>query len=91
MSSKRSWHTATRLLNGKVLVIGGYNGTDVLKSCELIDLANNGFSSIPADSLKVARNRHTATLLPDEGNGSALVCGGSNGTSTLDTCELYYV
>ena len=68
-------HTATLLLNGKVLVTGGYN-TDRIASSELFDPEANTWSY--AASLNVARDYHTATLLQD---GRVLVAGGYGSNS----------
>jgi N-acetylneuraminic acid mutarotase len=88
MSSARRQFTATLLPNGKVLVVGGFDGTVMLSSAELYDSATNTWSS--AGSLAVARTGHTAALLP---NGKVLVAGGVNGNTapgtTLSSAELY--
>jgi Galactose oxidase, central domain len=84
----RTWHTATLLPNGKVLVAGGRggNGTEVLASAELYDPASETWSV--TGSLSVPRSGHTATLLP---NGQVLVIGGRDyGEGPLPpTAELY--
>jgi hypothetical protein len=74
----RSGHTATLLLNGQVLVVGGGSpGT----SAELYDPGTGQWTA--TGSLGLARSGHTATLLL---NGQVLVAGGSSpGTSA----ELY--
>ncbi len=82
MTTARSAHTATLLTNGRVLVVGGHNGS-YLDSAELYDPAMGTWTS--ASSLTTARENHTATLLP---NGQVLVAGGYNG-NYLASAELY--
>ena len=74
MKAARYGHTATLLLNGKVLVAGGYDGTNTLNSAELYDPASGTWTS--TGSLQYPRWYHTATLLP---NGKVLVAGGFAG------------
>src|SRR5262245_6794310 len=84
----RRLHTATLLLNGKVLVTGGIdNAIATLNSAELYDPATGRWSV--TGSLNALRIRHTATLLAD---GKVLVAGGQNnagGGGPLDSAELY--
>ena len=77
LSTSRSGHTATLLPNGKVLVVGGYNGS-YLTSAELYDPAANGGAGgwSPTKDFSPGRRDHTATLLS---NGKVLVAGGYNG------------
>jgi Calx-beta domain/Galactose oxidase, central domain/Kelch motif len=78
-------HTATLLLNGKVLVAGGMTIGGITNSAELYD-PNTGTWSITG-GLIAARYGHTATLLQD---GKVLVAGGSDDVdSTLASTELY--
>ena len=85
----RSSHTATLLPNGKVLLAGGRSNSTpapaVISSTELYDPAIGAWSA--SGSLVIARERHTATLMP---NGKVLLVGG-NGPSgiPLTTAELY--
>jgi murein DD-endopeptidase MepM/ murein hydrolase activator NlpD len=80
LTTARVWHTATLLLNGKVLVVGGSTGTNSgspLASAELWDpAANNGKGAwTPTlQPLTTAQVWHTATLLL---NGKVLVAGGA--------------
>jgi WD40 repeat protein len=84
LSNARVAHVATLLPNGKVLVEGGYNGTNRLASAELYDPAAGTWT--PTGSLNTGRTRHTATLLA---NGLVLVAGGGIGSSQTASCELY--
>jgi Kelch motif/Galactose oxidase, central domain len=87
----RLLHTATLLANGKVLIVGGRghgNQSDVIKSAELYDpRAMPGSQMSSAGNTTDARESHTATLLQD---GRVLVVGGTDGTNTLKTAELYH-
>ncbi len=85
------YHTALRLLNGKVLIAGGHNGTGpagATATAELYDPATRTFTL--TGSMHVPRMGHTATLLLD---GRVLVAGGFHaldGISTnIDSAELY--
>ena len=91
MSTPRHWHSATRLQDGRVLVVGGTNdpaGNQVgpwLNSAEIYNRTTNTWTTVA--SMASVRSAHTATLLA---NGKVLVVGGTNGTSTsLGTGELY--
>ena len=74
-------HTATLLLDGRVLVAGG--GGEAIAAAELYDPGRGTWSA--TGSLTTARFGHTATLLPD---GRVLVAGGSN-DGWLASVELY--
>ncbi len=87
LNTRRSDHLAVRLTTGKVLIVGGWQGTTPLSSAELYDPASGIWSA--TGSLSVARGFATATLLAD---GRVLVAGGvdSYGLSAeLATAELY--
>jgi hypothetical protein len=79
MAEARENHTATLLLNGKVLVTGG--SADA--TAELYDPASGTFAI--TGSMTAPRVFHTATLLF---NGEVLIAGGS-GNSGLATAELF--
>ena len=74
LATARDAHTATLLPNGRLLVAGGYDGSELADS-ELYDPAS-GIWTI-SGSLSAARSRHTATRLA---NGQALVVAGYDGT-----------
>lgn len=82
LAALRYAHTATRLLDGKVLVTGGFGsgfdcsdlGEAPQSSAELYNPSTGTFQT--TSSMVVARGAHTATLLP---NGKVLIAGGGDG------------
>jgi hypothetical protein len=90
MTSARYGHKATLLQSGKVLIVGGYDGTQYTNTAELFDPATGTFLALP--SMAVSRYLHTATLLP---SGKVLITGGNTdlpnplGGVTTNTAELF--
>ena len=86
MNVARTYHTATLLPNGKVLVSGGLTITGVSSSTELYDPANETWTTVT--SMSVARHAHMAALLPD---GKVLITGGFHTPfyDSLSSVELY--
>ena len=78
MATVRAYHTATLLLNGKVLIAGGWGGGG---SAELYDPQTGIFRV--TGSMTSPRGGHTATLLQTV---KVLVAGGDYG---LASAELY--
>ena len=85
LNTPRRAHTATLLLDGKVLVAGGLNGSGILHTAESYDPASGEWHS--TGELNVPRYLHTATLLKD---GKILIVGGSaDDYDSLNGAELY--
>ena len=83
----RDNQTATLLLNGKVLVTGGApdsQGDSSLSSAEIYDPDSGAWTTIA--SMSIARQNHTATLLPD---GRVLVAGGADVGYFNSSAEIY--
>jgi hypothetical protein len=85
-SIARSGATATLLSDGRVLIIGGRNGNDLVGTAEIYDPATGLFTA--TGSPNTARLGYSATLLP---NGKVLIAGGTPGViaGTLTSAELY--
>lgn len=84
LATARRLHTATRLSDGRVLVVGGSTAADPIASAEIYDAATNAWTS--TGDLAVPRRTHTATRLPD---GRVLVTGGESGGMAVATCEIF--
>lgn len=77
-------HTATRLANGMVLIVGGNNNFD--RTAELYDPAMNRFAQIVLPTIgtavtAAARNNHQSALLA---NGQVFICGGDVAQSAVE-------
>jgi hypothetical protein len=87
MSTSRVDHTVTLLLNGEVLVTGGYSDTtNAQPSADIYFVANNVFNPVTAQ-MTTPRAEHAATLLA---NGTVLITGGNdNSGNTLASAEIF--
>jgi hypothetical protein len=89
MAAARTFHAATLLADGRVLVTGGtadgwvYSGP-FQASAEIYDPQTGTFS--PTGPMTDERVSQTATLLPD---GHVLIAGGYDGIADVTTAELY--
>jgi N-acetylneuraminic acid mutarotase len=90
MASPRFNHTATLLVNGKLLVAGGQGNSYglTLSSAELYDPAAKTWSPTTGN-MKTPRYGHTATLITVVTGDKVLLAGGSDGSTVLDSAELY--
>ena len=85
-NTRRSGHTATLLVDGKVLITGGFDGNAILSSPRLYDPAYGTFADTNGPMVE-ARFRHTATLLAD---GKVLIAGGQGAAfGLLDSAEIF--
>ncbi len=91
MASAREGHTATVLSTGKVLVVGGTDGSTALATAELYDGTTGTWAATA--SMTGARALHSAVQLNAGANsttsGKVLIAGGRNGATTQDTAQLY--
>jgi hypothetical protein len=89
MTDARTFHTATPLNNGKVLVAGGAdsigagNVPNAVATADLYDPAKGIFSA--TGSMTTSRERHSANQLS---NGNVLIAAGAN-QADLASAELY--
>lgn len=90
LAEDRFGHDAVRLADGRVLVVGGTHWfvrrpSVPLASAEIYDPVSGKFH--PAHGpMQFARDRPTATLLPD---GTVLIAGGQNGAGEPAQAELF--
>ena len=84
LTNARSNHIAVLLPNNLVLVAGGSDGSNTLKSAELYDPVKNTW--IQTTAMGTARSGHVAVLLQ---NGKVLVVGGFDGKAALSSAEVY--
>lgn len=85
LNTAREGHTATLLQNGKVLVVGGRNGSTIFNTAEVYDPVTGQWSPT-SNALSNARHGHNAVLLR---SGLVLVLGGQGSNGFLSSAEIY--
>src|SRR6266542_3984879 len=84
MTVARRGHTATRLSDGRVLIVGGENADGFVTVAEIFDSATGTFSV--SGNLNTPRADHTATRLAD---GRVLIAGGRGALGSLNSTEIF--
>jgi hypothetical protein len=84
MLTRHDSHTATLLPSGKVLVLGGHNGSVRTTASELYDPTTGVWSA--TGSSTITHTHAAASLLPD---GKVLVAGGGLETNATTSAELF--
>jgi len=85
LNNARGFSTATALMDGTVLIAGGWAAGGALASAEIYDPFTASFNN--TGSLNAARVRNTATLL---NGGNVLIVGGEDSASNiLASAEIY--
>ena len=86
MTVARLGHTASRLPDGRVLIVGGDREATINSTAEIFDPASGTFSTV-ASPLAVTRIHHAAASLAD---GRVLIFGGESGESIVrGTVEVF--
>lgn len=83
--NRSSGSTGVALADGRVLIVGGWNGAAALATAELYDPVAGAFSPIPA-FMTTGRVSPGAVRLVD---GRVLIVGGHNGSTPLSSAELF--
>jgi hypothetical protein len=86
MRQARVGASATMLIDGRVLVAGGSDGTADLDSAELYYPWTQAFEAA-SNRLSAPRSGHSAILLPH--NGGVLVVGGNSNGTALAAADLF--
>ncbi len=86
MTDARVGPAAAALPNGDVLIVGGFDGRELLASAEVFDPATLQFTNRGVGAMSVGRWGPVAAMLPD---GKVLVAGGSTRDGITASAELF--
>ena len=88
MSLGRASHTATLLLDGTVLIVGGTDGYNGYDSAEIFDPQTLSFFDVK-DKMEHYRFDHTAGAVMIDDNEYVLIAGGFDGFKTIPYAVFY--
>ena len=83
MTEARSSAASALLLDGRILITGGDNGSGPVATAEVFDTTG---AFVAAPPMNMARSGHSATVLAD---GRVLVAGGSTGSAATNAAEMF--
>jgi hypothetical protein len=86
MVEKRDYPGAARLPDGRVLVVGGYDGTNYLQTAEIYDPKTGTFSESGVGLMSTKRYAPATVTMPD---GRVLVAGGYDMPNDVATAEVF--
>lgn len=86
MTTKRDAPGAAPLPDGRILIAGGYDGTNSLNSAEIFNPSTNTFSASGVGTMNSIRYGPAVAALPD---GRVLVAGGYNNTTDVTSAEVF--
>lgn len=98
LGEARAGHTASRLPDGRVLVVGGSSSaepqspSDFVTTAEVFDPTTSGFAALPFRGEPIRRAQHTATVLSDGARTFVYLYGGraplGSGVGTLSSLTI---
>lgn len=83
MSQARAFHTATKMDDGRIALVGGFTDTagTASNTIEIFDPSTSAFTPLVGQALNTGRAAHTTSRI--EGTDHLVVAGGYTGSGTL--------